>query len=53
MVDNIADLTKESWEKVFDKPIIEFLNLNCYLIDKRENERKQLNDFKKGELRQY
>lgn len=53
MVDNVAEVTKESWDKIFEKNIIEFLNLNCYIKEKREFEKKQIESFQKGTTKHY
>lgn len=53
LIDNISELTRESWDKVFEKPIIEFINLCCYLKDKREYEKQQIDSFQKGTVKHY
>ena len=33
-VDAVAELTRDTWDRVYAKPVMEFLTLVCYGIDK-------------------
>ena len=36
-----------SWDKVFEMPVLEFLNMICYRRDKAEEEKRQIEQWKK------
>lgn len=47
MVDNVASITHLDWNKVMEMLIIEFLNINCYIRDKNEYEKQQMEKWKR------
>lgn len=47
MVDNVASITHLDWNKVMEMHIIEFLNINCYIRDKNEYEKQQMEKWKR------
>ena len=34
------------WDRVYDKPVVEFLNILSYVRDRNELERQQMEEFK-------
>ena len=47
MVDTVSNTVQESWDKVFEMKIREFLNILCYSRDKAEYERKKIEEYKR------
>lgn len=37
---------RTSWDEVYDKPVVEFLNMLSYVRDRDELERQQMEEFK-------
>ena len=48
LIDQVSELTRESWDNVLKKNIYEFLNLVCYLKDKRAMEKNEIDKMKNG-----
>jgi hypothetical protein len=46
-VDRVSETIRDSWEKVFDMNIYEFFNVLCYSIDKANEEKRQLEMWKR------
>ena len=46
-VDIVSGVIRSSWDEVFMKPAVEFLNLVCYCKDKDTHEKKRLEDWKR------
>ena len=44
-VDSVAETIRESWDVVFNKNIVEFLNILSYTKDKAELEKQQAREF--------
>ena len=42
----MSELTRESWDKVLEKNVYEFLNLVSYLKSKRAMEKYEIDNFK-------
>jgi len=38
---------RESWDYVFKMPVLEFLNIVCYCIDKAEDQKEKIAKWKK------
>ena len=53
MVNQVSDITKETWDSVYQMPIVVFLNIACYLRDKNEFEKASLNEYKSGNIKRY
>lgn len=51
MIDSVSEVTRLSWDKVFELNIIELFNILCYCIDKNNYERSQLDKARK--IRRY
>ena len=47
LIDQVSDLTKETWDNVLKKNIYEFLNLVCYIKSKRAMEKNEMEKFKR------
>lgn len=43
-MDAVAELTRETWGAVYGKPVVEFLTLVCYRIDKQNEIQRQYNE---------
>ena len=41
-VDIVSETVRASWEVVLNMNIIEFLNILCYIKDKKEEEKRQM-----------
>ena len=48
MVNEVSDITKLDWHKVFEMPIMEFLNISCYIKDKNNWEKAQQEKWKRA-----
>lgn len=46
-MDQVSELTRETWDNIFQKNVYEFLNLVCYLKDKRAMEKNEIEKFKR------
>ena len=46
-VDAVANTMRLSWDDVYRMPAVEFLNVVCYRRDKAEEERMQMEKWKK------
>jgi hypothetical protein len=46
-VDGVAQTIRTDWDSVYKMPAIEFLNIICYRRDKAEQERIELEKWKK------
>ena len=47
-VDRVSETMRISWNEAFKLNLIEFLNVLCYIHDKNDWERKQLEDYKRN-----
>lgn len=47
LVDSIAQLTNDSWDKVYEMNIYTFFNLLSYKNDKQAEEKRQMEMFKR------
>ena len=47
LIDQVSELTRESWDNVLKKNVFEFLNLVSYLQDKRAMEKNEIDKFKR------
>jgi len=45
-VDDVSELTRETWDAVFKKTIYEFFNLLSYLRQKNENLKNSIEKWK-------
>lgn len=48
MVNNITDVTHIGWYEVFEMNIIEFLNITCYIRDKNNWEKEQMEKWRRA-----
>lgn len=48
MIDMVSELTRDSWDNVLKKNIYEFLNLVCYIKDKKAMEKNEIEKMKRG-----
>lgn len=46
-VQSVADLTHKDWDAVWTMNVVEFLNLVCYIKDKREEDKKRIEDYRR------
>ena len=46
-VDGVSETMRVSWDHVFSMPAIEFLNVICYMKDKAEDRKAQIEKWKK------
>lgn len=46
MVDAVSEVTRLNWHEVLEMSVIEFLNINCYLRDKNNYEKEQMEKWK-------
>ena len=53
LVNQVSDVTKETWDGVYQMPIVVFLNIACYLRDKNEFEKASLHEYKSGNIKRY
>ena len=47
LVDGVSDTLRCEWDKVWMMPAIEFLNIVCYRKDKAEEEKREIEKWKK------
>lgn len=47
LIDRVSETVRDSWEKVFAMNIYEFFNILCYSIDKSNEEKRQLENWKR------
>lgn len=47
MIEQVSDLTKETWDNVFQMNVVEFLNIMCYIKDKKAMEKNEIDKFKR------
>ena len=48
-----AGLYKETWDNVYQMPIVVFLNICSYNKDKNAVEKEQLDNIKSGKIKRY
>ena len=53
MVNQVSDLTKETWDMVYQMPVVAFLNICAYNRDKTAVEKEQLDNIKTGKIKRY
>lgn len=46
-VDRVSETCRCSWDEVFNMGVYEFFNILCYSIDKKNEEERQLKQWKK------
>lgn len=46
-MDSIADTTHETWDNVWQMNIVEFLNILCYIKDKNEKRKREVEQWRK------
>lgn len=46
-IDKVSEVTKFNWHQVYDMQIKEFLNTICYVIDKANEENRQIEEWKR------
>lgn len=46
-VDSVAETLRVSWDDVFNRGVVEFFNIVCYIRDKRELEAAQQKEYEK------
>lgn len=46
-VDAISELTRQPWDSVWNMDVIEFLNLICYREDKLNEQKKQIEKWRR------
>lgn len=46
-IDRVSEVTRLNWHQVYDMYIQEFLNIICYLIDKGNEEKRQIEEWKR------
>ena len=46
-VDRVSETMRISWNEAFKMNIVEFLNILCYIKDKGEWEKKQMEEYKR------
>lgn len=47
MIDNASKTMGVSWDEMFDKNVLVFLNVCCYYNDKNELEKQQIKEYQK------
>lgn len=47
IVDAISETLRVSWDDVYQMNIYSFLNVYCYIIDKNNDEKRRIEEFKK------
>lgn len=47
IVDRVSETVRDSWEKVMQMNVYEFFNILCYAIDKANEEKRQLDNWRK------
>ena len=47
LVDMVSEATRDRWSSVFEMTAIEFLNIVCYTIDKREKDKEDQEQWKR------
>lgn len=47
MIANVSDVTKETWANVLKMDVYSFFNITCYIIDKRQYEKQQIEEWRK------
>lgn len=40
-VDAVAELTRDTWDHIYARPVLEFLTLVCYRVDKQNEIQRQ------------
>ena len=45
-MDSVSERMRMDWDSVYDKPVVEFLNILSYVRDRNELERQQMEEFK-------
>ena len=54
LIDKAAETMRISWDEMFQKNVIEFLNVCCYASDKAKLETEQMKEFeKKNNIKHY
>lgn len=46
-VDAVSETVREGWDQVFRRPVLEFLNILAYRKDKREEEKRAIEEWKR------
>lgn len=46
-IDSVSETCKCDWDKVWEMKAIEFLNILCYARDKREEEKRRIEEWKR------
>lgn len=47
MIANVSDVTKETWANVLKMDVYSFFNITCYIIDKKQYEKQQIEEWRK------
>lgn len=47
-VDSVSEATHETWDKVWQMNVVEFLNIICYLKDKAEYKNKEIDKWRRS-----
>lgn len=47
MVDQVSDTMRIPWSEVFKMQVLEFLNVNCYIRDKNNYEKEQMEKWRR------
>mgnify|MGYP003289428349 CR=1 FL=1 len=47
MIDRVSEITRYNWGEVLKMNIFEFLNILCYGRDKNEEQKRQIENFKR------
>ncbi len=48
MIHQVSDVTKMTWHQVLSMQVTEFLNINCYIRDKNNYEKAQMEKWRKS-----
>ena len=46
-IDQVAEVRRQSWDEIFSLNVVEFLNMLCYIRDKRNWEKKQREEWRR------
>lgn len=46
-IDKVSEVTRFNWHQIYDMQIKEFLNIICYVIDKANEENRQIEEWKR------
>jgi hypothetical protein len=48
MIDIVSETTKDSWDKVSEYNVFQFFNIFCYYIDKTNEQKRQMDEWKRS-----